>query len=182
MSRPPRAQALSLWKQLEDEYERYQEAVKALPMHLLKVQDDLRRYLCLRCAGFLEQVAFEVLTGYLEQKSSGPIQNFAKSFFKKAPNMNASAFIKLIDRFGDAHSHQFSDFLTAARKTSLSDLLEIRNDVAHGKLASGARLQPERYVQLCEDVYYWLIETFLADSVEVLDDDGRTVIARERTV
>jgi len=182
MPRPPRAQALALWQQLNGEYERYQAAVRVLPVTQLKIQDDMRRYLCLRCAGFLEQVTFEVLSGYLNQKGGGPMYAFATSWFNQAPNLNAKAFAKLIGRFGRTHAAQFEDFLTPPRRESLGDLLGIRNDVAHGKVATGQRLQPDRYIQLCEDVYDWLIATFLAESVEVLADTGTSVLAYERSV
>ncbi len=150
-------------------------------MGQLKVQDDLRRYLCLRCAGFLEQVTFVIIHGYLEQKAGGPVLEFSKSWFKRAPNLTADAFDKLVARFGGAHGLAFTDFLTPWRKEALSDLLDIRNDVAHGKPFEGAKLAPERYLQLCEDAYHWLVETFLGDSVEVLDAEGRQVVSYERT-
>lgn len=177
----PRGEALSYWQRLDDEYKRYQAAVTVLPMDQLKVQDDLRRYLCLRCAGFLEQVVLIVLNGYLDQKSGGPARNFAKSHFKRAPNLTVNAFTKLIARFGKDHAKQFEDFLTVPRHDALADLLDIRNDVAHGKVFAGQRLQPDRYVTLCEEVYEWLVETFLGESVEVMDDSGKKVVAYEKT-
>ncbi|MDF1605901.1 hypothetical protein [Nocardioides sp. YIM 152315] len=150
-------------------------------MDQLRLQDDLRRYLCLRCAGFLEQVTFVVVHDYLAQHGHGPTLAFAKSWFEHAPNLGASAFIKLVGRFGSTYQTSFETFLTPVRKATLSDLLDVRNDVAHGKHFAGQKLNPDRYVRLCEEIYDWLIETFFGDSVEVLDDEGVEVVGYERT-
>lgn len=181
MAGSARTEAFSFWQRLSDEYERYQEAVRVLPMAQAKVQEDLRRYLCLRCAGFLEQVTFVVLHGYLDQKAGGPSRTFAKSWFERAPNLSVDAFTKLVARFGPEYASSFDAFLTPVRRDSLGDLLAIRNDVAHGKHFAGQKLQPDRYVALCEDTYEWLVETFLGSSVEVLDPTGKSVVAYERS-
>ncbi|MFJ9392877.1 hypothetical protein ACIRON_28930 [Nocardioides sp. NPDC101246] len=180
-----RAEALSCWQRLQGEYGRYLETIRILQAQkgvgFLKVQEDLRRYLCLRCAGFLEQVVFLVLDGYLTQKTSGPTRDFARSYFNQAPNLNVDAFTRLIARFGSNHVAELEVFLTTPRRDTLGDLLGIRNDVAHGRVFNGQRLAPERYLILCEEIYDWLIDTFLGESVEVLDGSGRSVVAYERT-
>jgi hypothetical protein len=176
----PRAEALSYWQRLKDENARYQMTVRVLQeqkdVSFLKVQEDMRRYLCLRCAGFLEQVVFVVLDGYLNQKVTGPARTFIRGHFNRAPNLNIDAFTRLIGKFGPQHSGAFDKFLTKPRRGALADLLDIRNDVAHGRVGKGARLDPARYLILCEEIYDWLIENFLGDSVEVLDDSGRGVV------
>lgn len=185
MSSQPRAEALSYWQRLQDEHSRYVATVRLVQEQkdsdLLKVQDDMRRYLCLRCAGFLEQVVFVILDGYLDQKVSGPPREFIRGYFSYAPNLNVDAFTRLIGRFGSHHEAAFADFLTTRRRDALGDLLGIRNDVAHGRLFRGQRLQPERYINLCEEIYGWLIETFLGDSVAVMNSMGTQVEGFERT-
>jgi hypothetical protein len=153
-----------------------------MPISQLKLQDDLRRYLCLRCAGFLEQVTYTILTEFLEQKSSSPIIDFTKSYFSRAPNLNYHAYVDLIGRFGDSYQEQFEELLSqGGRKESLDDLLSVRNDVAHGKYQGGQKLQPDRYVLLCEDIFDWLVSTFLGNSVEIFADDGKTRIGTTQT-
>lgn len=116
---------------------------------------------------------------YLDRKTSGPASHFAKSHWLRAPNMNSAAFMKLMNRFGPSVDQDFDSFLPASRKEVLGDLLSVRNDVTHGR-TSNNRLDPQRYVELCEEVYDWMVTAFLADSVEVLADDGRTVVTHER--
>lgn len=174
-----RAAAHELFANLESEYERYRESVSYIPTDKTRLQEDLRRYLCLRCAGFLEQVTYAILTGYLDRKSSGPQLAFSKSFFRRAPNLRADAFIDLIGRFGPSYRSAFEQFLTRVRRDALSDLLEVRNDIAHGLLHSGRKLEPTRYVELCREIYDWLVETFIGDTVEVMDDSGMVIVGYE---
>ncbi|SKB03586.1 hypothetical protein SAMN06295964_0286 [Aeromicrobium choanae] len=126
-------------------------------------------------------MTFIIIDGYLEQKAGGPALSFSRSWFKRAPNLTVDAFTKLIARFGENHAVSFDLFLTAVRRDALGDLLGIRNDVAHGKVFNGQRLAPERYVQLCEDIYDWLVETFLGESVEVIDASGTRTLAYEKS-
>lgn len=177
-----RGGANALWDGLKAEHERYKQSVSYIPTARLKLQEDLRRYLCLRCAGFLEQMTFVLLTEHIEQKGSGPVREFAVSYFRHAPNLRAQPYIDLIGRFGPAYRAAFESFLGSTRRDALSDLLEVRNDIAHGKYHAGQKLDPERYMRLCEDVYDWMVATFLGDSVEIIAGDGYTRIGVERVV
>lgn len=168
-----RAEAHSLWTAMKAEYERYQASIQYIPTNQLKLQEDLRKYLCIRFAGFLEQVTHTVLTEYLSQKSSGPILAFSKSHFKRAPNLKVQALLDLIGRFDDEKRGQLVVFLDQEnRKAVLDDLLEVRNDVAHGKVAGGRKLDPLRYFEVCEALYVWLVGAFLGESVVVVGRNG----------
>jgi hypothetical protein len=109
---------------------------------------------------------------HVEQKSSGPVTHFSLSFFRHAPNLKTQAFIDLVARFGPTYKADFELFLDKSRSDALTDLLEVRNDIAHGKYQSGRKLDPERYIRLCEEIYDWLIAKFLGSSVEVIGLDG----------
>lgn len=163
-----RADAHALWSGLSAEYARYQSAVSYIPTAELRLQEDLRRYLCLRCAGFIEQVTFTVIDAYLEMKSSGPVREFSRSYFPRSINLTSQRFKEQLARFGPTYERKVTEFLTKARHETLSDLLEVRNPIAHGSAASGRKLNPDRYMTLCEEIHDWLIDTFLADKAEVV--------------
>ncbi|GGE96099.1 HEPN domain-containing protein [Mycetocola zhadangensis] len=154
--------AFALWSRLQSEFDRYHAAISFIPTNQLKLQDDLRRYLCLRCAGFLEKLVHECVTQYLETKAGGPGLEFARSFFSKAPNLNSEAFVKLMGRFGEDHAARFEEFLTKPLRDSLNDLSSVRNAIAHGAVTGGQKLDPERYRKLCEAVYVWMTSELLS--------------------
>ena len=162
-----RKEAHSLWTGLQAEHDRYKNAVRYIPTSELRLQEDLRRYLCLRCAGFLEQMTYVAVMDFLGRKSSGPAFEFSCSFFRNAPNLTVSAFVRLIARFGSSYETQFEDFLTPTRRDALSDLLSVRNDIAHGRYQAGRKLDPDRYIQLCKDVYDWYLGEFLEQAVVI---------------
>lgn len=170
MSSKGRARPHQLWNALEAQHVRYSVAVSTLmrasdlPIkEALALQDDLRRYFCLRCAGFLEQVTYEILTEFLIQKSGGPVHSFATSYFPKSPNLNARAFETLIGRFGKETTKSLEEFMTEERREGLNTLLEIRNLVAHGKDIGGAKLDPAGHYETCRATYRWLLEEFLPE-------------------
>lgn len=163
-------EAFGLWRRLEAEFGRYHAAITYIPDDQLRLQDDLRRYLCLRCAGFLEQIVYDCVIRYLESKAGGPALEFAKSLFRHAPNLNAESMSKLLGRFGPDYAARFATFLTPVRKDSLRDLHEIRNPIAHGEVAGGQKLDPERYRVLCKDVYEWLTSDLLVPPAVIIDN------------
>lgn len=166
-------EAYALWSRLEAEFDRYHAAISYIPTGQERIQDDLRRYLCLRSAGFLEQLVFQCVTVYLESKTGGPTLNFAKSFFSYAPNLNAESLSKLLARFGDDHKVRFETFLSPTLRESLNDLASLRNPIAHGEVTGGQKLDPERYRRLCKSIYDWLTSDLLTAPVviEVPDAD-----------
>ena len=168
--------AHALWAALKSEHERYLRSVSYIPTAELKLQEDLRRYLCLRCAGFIEQVTYVAIVFYLEKSASGPALAFAKSYFQRTPNLRTKPLIDLIARFGPEFSASLDDFLDLRRRTAMDDLLDVRNHVAHGKNRSGRKLDPAPYLTLCEEMYEWLQSTFFGATVEVLNEDGRTIV------
>jgi hypothetical protein len=162
-----RKEVHALWTGLQSEYGRYKKAVGYIPTTELRLQEDLRKYLCLRCAGFLEQLTYMAVTDFLSNKSSGPGLKFAVSFFPYAPNLRVGPFVKLIARFGPDYAERFEAFLTTARHDALSDLLSVRNDIAHGRYQAGRKLDPERYIQLCGEIYDWFLSEFLEQAVVI---------------
>lgn len=155
-----------LLSRLQTEHQRYRAAVHYIPVGEARLQEDLRKYLCLRCAGFLERVTYVAVTRYLEDNSSGPIQEFAKSHFVRSPNLNPDSLIKLLGRFGGDMQARIELFLTEPRRAALNDLAALRNPIAHGQDAGGAKLDPDRYIRLCEDVYQWYLSKFLSSAAE----------------
>lgn len=153
--------AYALWTGLEAEFDRYHAAISYIPIDKARLQEDLRRYLCLRCAGFLEKVTFDSIHRFLESGSGGPVLEFSKSMFYKSPNLTPATFRVLMARFGEEQARKFDAFLSPQLRESLTDLSSIRNTIAHGEFQGGQKLNPDRYRILCQAVYVWLSTEFL---------------------
>jgi hypothetical protein len=145
---------------LDSSYKRYREGLLAIDIPL---QEDLHKYMCIRLSGYLEQLMFEAICGYVASASGGPAKSFAMSFFKKAPNLTPDALEKLIGRFGDPWDQELADFLDAdERRNSLGGLLAVRNKVAHGENYRGGQLNVATYKKLVDDIHSWVVLRMLA--------------------
>jgi len=158
-----RSDAISLLDRLRAEHERYKDLVTFLPIDKSRLQEDSRRYLCLRCAGFLEQMVYLTVRHYLSKKTSGPALEFSTSYFKQAPNLTPSALRSVFARFGADDLAAVNEFIDDSRHDVLSDLLSIRNLVAHGEGIGGAKLDPTRYIELCEEFHSWCVGRYMSE-------------------
>lgn len=128
----------------------------------IPLQEDFHKYMCIRLSGYLEQLIFEAISGYVATHSHGPARNFSASFFRRAPNLNPEAFEKLIGRFGDLWSSELSTFLDKdERRNSLGKLLEVRNKVAHGESYRGGKLNVATYKKLVDNIHSWIMDRML---------------------
>lgn len=126
------------------------------------VQEDLRKYLCIRFSGYLEQILFQAISGHVREDLRPEIRSFIGSFFRQAPNLNPHQFQELVAKFGDSAKSSFADFLSAdLRKDRLRALLELRNDVAHGRAYTGTVASLEGYRELVADIEAWVVSQWL---------------------
>ncbi|MFJ3096011.1 HEPN domain-containing protein [Streptomyces hydrogenans] len=150
-----RKQILSIKSELDSTYDRYHQALGDIDIAL---HGDLHKYMCIRLAGYLEQLMFEAVTGYVSSSTGGPAGQFAMSWFKRSPNLTPDALITLIGRFGEKWEEDIRNFLdTEERKNNLGKLLEVRNKVAHGKSYSGGKMNVATYKELIDSVHTWVL-------------------------
>jgi hypothetical protein len=145
--------------ELDAAYERYTQGLREMDISL---QEDMHKYMCIRLSGFLEQLMFTAISGYISSAAWGSTQSFAMSFFKKAPNLTPGALETLIARFGEPWKSEISDFLdTDERRNSLGKLLEIRNKVAHGESYRGGQFSVATYKKLVDGLHAWVMSRML---------------------
>ncbi|MEV6051715.1 HEPN domain-containing protein [Streptomyces sp. NPDC052107] len=145
---------------LDASYKRYREGLLTMEISL---QEDFHKYMCIRLSGYLEQLMFEAISGYISSTVNGAAKNFAISFFKKSPNLTPDALEKLIARFGEPWDTELSAFLDSdERRNSLGRLLGVRNKVAHGQSYRGGQLNVATYKKLVDDIHSWVVSRMLA--------------------
>jgi hypothetical protein len=148
-----------LKQELDDTYIRYTTALIDIPINF---QGDIHRYICIRLSGYLEQLIYVSLTGYIKSNHNPKVSSFALKHFKYAPNMKPRNFEQLIAKFGDDWSIDLTQFLDDAnRRDLMSSLLEIRNTTAHGGNYRGSSLQVSSYKQLIDDTHRWVLTHIL---------------------
>ncbi|WP_158721354.1 HEPN domain-containing protein [Streptomyces sp. NRRL S-241] len=144
---------------LDASYQRYRTGLSAVDIPL---QEDLHKYMCIRLSGYLEQLMFEAICGYVSSASGGAAKNFALSFFNRSPNLTPKALEDLVGRFGDPWKSELVSFLdTDERRNSLGSLLLVRNKVAHGQGYRGGQLNVATYKKLVDDIHSWVVSRML---------------------
>lgn len=128
-------------------------------------QSYLNDYAVVRMAGYLEQLCFVAISGRVNEVSSGDVQVFISSWFYKSPNLTSTGFTDLFKRFGPSVRGEVSQFMsTGLNSNLLNSLLEIRNNVAHGKESgTGQRRDVATYRQLVDDVQTLVFRLLLDD-------------------
>lgn len=165
----------SLKSTLESEVARYSTLAAAEGLDMLdqaKLQEDLRRYYAIRCAGFLERILFEAIKWYVKEHSRDSVASFSLSFFSRSPNLTPEALENLAARFGSDFERTLELALNDEHRERLGALLGLRNDIAHGEFPNGAKLVPEQYLELCNKIYDWTLEQFVQGAVIEYGNDG----------
>ncbi|MFB7465659.1 HEPN domain-containing protein [Streptomyces sp. NPDC056224] len=140
--------------ELDSTYDRYNRGLSDIDLAL---HGDLHKYMCIRLAGYLEQLMFEAVCGYVASATGGPAGSFAMSWFRKSPNLTPDALIALISRFGDPWKGEIVEFLDSdERRNNLGRLLEVRNKVAHGQSYSGGKMNVATYKELVDALHSWV--------------------------
>lgn len=155
-----RVEILKLKTDLDSSYKRYREGLLSVDIPL---QEDMHKYMCIRLSGYLEQLIFQAVCGYISSTTAGAARSFALSSFNKAPNLTPEALEKIMGRFGDAWKADIASFLdTDERRNSLGNLLAVRNKTAHGENYRGGQLNVATYKRLVNDLHSWVLLRMLA--------------------
>ncbi|MFH9398955.1 HEPN domain-containing protein [Streptomyces sp. NPDC017638] len=145
--------------ELDASYQRYTQGLHSMEISL---HEDMHKYMCIRLSGYLEQLVFTSISGYIGGAVGGSPQNFVMSFFRRAPNLGPGALEELIARFGEPWKSEISDFLDQdERRNALGKLIEIRNKVAHGQSYRGGQLTVATYKKLVDDLHSWVVSRML---------------------
>ena len=155
-----RREVARLKQQLDALYSDYSAALQHVPINF---QGELHKYMCIRLAGYLEQLIFVAVVGYLKSTAGPQAASFALSNWKYAPNLNPNAIQSLFDRFGEPWKNDLMQFLEEAdRKGALGRLIKIRNDTAHGASYSGSLPSVASYKLLVDEIQGWVNRVVLA--------------------
>ena len=154
-----RREAARLKQQLDALYNDYATALRDVPINF---QGELHKYMCVRLAGYLEQLIFVAVAGHLKSTAGPQAASFALSNWKHAPNLGPQALEALFDRFGEPWSDDLTQFLEEAdRRGALGRLIKIRNDTAHGYSYSGSLPSVASYKLLIDEIHGWVHRVML---------------------
>lgn len=157
-----RIEIAKMKEELDSTFARYEEGLSDMEPFL---QEDFHKYMCIRLAGFIQQVVLEAVSGYLGDSGESPIGNFARSYLSRNrfPNMTPDAMINLLRRFGPEWEADLAKFLAQGeRRNALDALVRARNKVAHGRSIRYGLNNTRAHKDLADEIHLWVLNRILA--------------------
>ena len=120
----------------------------------LELQGHWGKYLCVLCAGFLENAISEIYIEFAEKASAPPIASFSRKTLEKITNPKSQKFIETAHNFkknwGEELEAYFSD--NPSKKNAIDSIMNNRHQIAHGKTTSISVARVREYLKESVDV------------------------------
>jgi hypothetical protein len=120
----------------------------------LELQGHWGKYLCVLCAGFLENAISEIYIDFVESVSTPPIASFSRKTLEKISNPKSNKFIEIASSFkknwGEELDAYFSD--NPSKKNAIDSIMNNRHQIAHGKTSSISVARVQEYLRESVDV------------------------------
>lgn len=100
----------------------------------IEIQSHWAKYLCILCAGFLENAITEVYSGYVRGKAAPPVANYAISSLERIQNPKTQKFLDVAASFNRAWETELREFVMLEnRNDAVDSIMNNRHQIAHGK-------------------------------------------------
>lgn len=150
-------------RSLEKQLDSLRDAVRANDSRPDDEQIWLTRFLVVRACGYLEQVVYETITGYIQERAGGEMRAFAMSWFNKSRNPSPDNLLEVVGRFDENWKSDLNDFLGSgdgSHQQELNLLVSRRNQIAHGLNEGLNTRKALDMVELARRVADWFIVRF----------------------
>ncbi len=92
------------------------------------------KYLCVLCAGFLENSLAEVYSEYSSRTANDKVANFSKVSLEHINNPKTEKFVEITGSFDKEWRKKLEDFVDEnGRKQAIDSIMSHRHRIAHGK-------------------------------------------------
>ena len=138
-------------------------AVFARISHVSVTNDQLRsdfaRYLCVLVSGFIESSINEISLAYCTRRSNQQIQNYMDRRLRVG-NPNAEQILQFVGSFDAEWRKELEEYIRGERKDALDSIVNIRNDIAHGKSTGITYIGIKEYYDSAQEVIEFINELF----------------------
>lgn len=111
------------------------------------------RYLCVLCAGFLENGISEIYGEFVRRAASKPVADFSISMLSKIQNPNAQRFLETAHRFKPEWGVALNDYLNNnGRREAINSIMTNRHEIAHGRNSGITIVQIRNYLDKAVEV------------------------------
>lgn len=119
----------------------------------LEIQSHWAKYLCVLCAGFLENALREVYKKFVNDTSPAPVARFATVILEKIQNPKSNRFIEVASSFKEAWGADLTAYLEKDnRKEAIDSIMANRHQIAHGRPSGVTVAQIQTWLNKSKDV------------------------------
>lgn len=110
-----------------------------------ELQADFACYLCILISGFLEKATQELLQEYCHGASSPAVRGFVERQLKFFTNLNREKLLQLLGHFDQAWRAELDEYIVDEREAAVNSIVDLRNQVAHGRSVGVTYLRAKAY-------------------------------------
>ena len=106
---------------------------------------DYARYLCVLVSGFLEQTVVELLVEYHRKHADNRVQQHAEQRLRQLTNLKAQRLVDVVGSFDPDWRRDMESFLVDEHKDAVNGIVDLRNNIAHGRYVGITMVRVEDY-------------------------------------
>lgn len=92
------------------------------------------KYLCVLCAGFLENSLSEIYSDYSSRAANNKVANFSRVSLERINNPKTEIFLRVTNHFDQAWGTSLEAYVEEnGRKQAIDSIMSHRHRIAHGK-------------------------------------------------
>lgn len=111
------------------------------------------KYLCVLCAGFIENALKEIYGEFARGAASKPVADYLNSILSKIQNPKTSKFLETARAFKVSWGDELEVFVNQnGRREAIDSIMNNRHLVAHGKYAGITLVQVQNYLDRAVEV------------------------------
>lgn len=100
----------------------------------IEIQAHWAKYLCILCAGFLENSITAVFSDYVRGKAAPPVANYAITSLERIQNPKTQRFLEVAAAFDRSWEAELRKFVALEnRGEAVDSIMNNRHQIAHGK-------------------------------------------------
>lgn len=128
-----------------------------------ELESDYARHLCVLISGFVEHSIGEIILTYAHGKAPRPLLSFVETSVARLRNVDRERLLAAVGSLDAGWRALVEEYIVDERKEALNSIVGLRNNIAHGGIASVSLGQVERYWIAIQEVIDKIAEVILVE-------------------
>ena len=123
----------------------------------MELQSEWARYICVLCAGFVENACKEIYKSYCNTQCSPSVFKYISKDLDSIMNPKASRLVEIARAFDETWANDLEAFLAInGRGDAIDSIMANRHLVAHGKSSGISLARIDQYLELTIEVIEYM--------------------------